>query len=64
MYVFRNHTGDFGDSLYASVYRLADTWNKANNFSYCFAHRFNDFESKFGDLGSSSLGDMPNFLSS
>ena len=64
MYVVRNHSSDFGDSLYGSVYRLADAGNKAYNFSYYIADRLNDFESKFGNLGSCSLDETPDLLSS
>ena len=60
----RNHTGDFGDPFYGSIYGLADAGNKANDFSYYLPNRLDDFESKFGDLCSSSLNEMPDFLSS
>jgi len=63
MYVIRNYTGNFGGSMYGLLYTLADARDKGSNMSYYITHRLVDFESKFGDLGSSSLDEVTDFLS-
>ena len=50
--------------MYGLLYGLADGGNKGSNMSYYFPNGLNDFKSKFGDLGSGSLDEIPDFLSS